>query len=92
MIGDWQDEWDLERRGSYRSVNRHDTCRGAAYLNKKMQRTAGEAFFFLLLAHWPAAADFGRQAGKEEGLLCLLTLRYNGNMMNDTTWEKSTWH
>ena len=33
-----------------------------------------------------------RQAGKEEGLLCLLTLRYNGNMMNDTTWEKSTWH
>ncbi len=37
MIGDWQDEWDLERRGSDRSVNRHDTCRGAAYLNKGMK-------------------------------------------------------
>jgi len=34
MIGDWQDEWDLKRHGSYRSVNRHDTCRVAAYLNK----------------------------------------------------------
>ena len=33
MIGDWQDEWDLKRRGSDRSVNRHDTCRVAAYLN-----------------------------------------------------------
>ena len=33
MIGDWQDEWDLKRRGSDRSVNRHDTCREAAYLN-----------------------------------------------------------
>jgi hypothetical protein len=33
MIGDWQDEWDLKRRGSYRSVNRHDTCRVATYLN-----------------------------------------------------------
>jgi hypothetical protein len=34
MIGDWQDEWDLKRRGSDRSVNRHDICRVAAYLNK----------------------------------------------------------
>jgi hypothetical protein len=25
MIGDWQNEWDLKRRGSDRSVNRHDT-------------------------------------------------------------------
>ena len=30
MIGDWQDEWDLKRRGSDRSVNRHDTRRIAA--------------------------------------------------------------
>ena len=29
MIGDWRDEWDLKRRGPYRSVNRHDTCRVA---------------------------------------------------------------
>jgi len=34
MIGDWQDEWDLKRRGSNRSLNRHDTCSVAAYLNK----------------------------------------------------------
>jgi len=33
MIGDWQDEWDLKRRGSYRSVNRHGIRGGAAYLN-----------------------------------------------------------
>ena len=33
MIGDWQDEWDLKRSGSDRSVNRRDTCLGAAYLN-----------------------------------------------------------
>jgi hypothetical protein len=33
MIGGWQDEWDLKRRGSDRSVNRHETCRGAAHLN-----------------------------------------------------------
>jgi len=39
MIGDWQDEWDLKRRGSDRSVNRHDTCRGAAYLNRGVQAT-----------------------------------------------------
>jgi len=39
MIGDWQDEWDLKRRGSDRSVNRHDTCRGAAYLNIAMEPT-----------------------------------------------------
>ena len=37
MIGDWQDEWDLERRGSYRSVNRHDTCRVAAYSKKRLE-------------------------------------------------------
>jgi hypothetical protein len=29
MIGDWQDEWDLKRRGSYRTVNSHDTYRVA---------------------------------------------------------------
>ena len=40
MIGDWQDEWDLKRRGSDRSVNRHDTCRVAAYLNNRFERTA----------------------------------------------------
>jgi len=39
MIDDWQDEWDLKRHGSDRSVNRHDTCRGAAYLNKGMKLT-----------------------------------------------------
>ncbi len=33
MIGDWLDEWDLKRRGSDRSFNRHDTCRVASYLN-----------------------------------------------------------
>jgi hypothetical protein len=38
MIGDWQDEWDLKRRGSDRSINRHDICRGAAYLNQSLQR------------------------------------------------------
>jgi len=27
MIGDWQDEWDLKRPASDRSVNGHDTCR-----------------------------------------------------------------
>jgi hypothetical protein len=43
MIGDWQDEWDLQRRGSDRSVNRHDTCRGAAYLNQGLQGTLGTA-------------------------------------------------
>jgi len=37
MIGDWQDEWDLKRRVSDRSVNRHDTCRVAAYLNHPIQ-------------------------------------------------------
>jgi hypothetical protein len=40
MIGDWQDEWDLKRRGSNRSVNRHDTCRGAAFLNLALNRTS----------------------------------------------------
>jgi hypothetical protein len=39
MIGDWQDEWDLKRRGSDRSVNRHDTCRVAAHLNKTLKLT-----------------------------------------------------
>ena len=34
---------DLKRRGSDRSVNRHDTCRGAAYLNIACTRRAGEA-------------------------------------------------
>jgi hypothetical protein len=43
-------------------------------------------------APWPPLILDVRQAGKVEGLLCLLTLRYNGNMMNDTTWEKSIWH
>jgi hypothetical protein len=38
MIGDWQDEWDLKRRVSDRSVNRHDTCRVAAYLNDGIER------------------------------------------------------
>ena len=37
MIGDWPDEWDLKRHGYYRSVNRHDTCRVAAYLNHGVQ-------------------------------------------------------
>ena len=40
MIGDWQDEWDLKKRGSDRNVNRHDTCRVAAYLNNAVQETA----------------------------------------------------
>jgi hypothetical protein len=39
MIGDWPDEWDSKRRGSDRSVNRHGTCRGAAYLNHGVQAT-----------------------------------------------------
>ena len=39
MIGDWQDEWDLKRGESDRSVNRHDICRIAAYLNGPLQRT-----------------------------------------------------
>lgn len=34
-IGNWQDEWGLKRSGSYRSVNRHSTCRVAAYLNAR---------------------------------------------------------
>ena len=42
MIGDWQDEWDLKRRGSDRSVNRHDTCRVAAYLNQRLHPIRGE--------------------------------------------------
>ena len=29
---------------------------------KKMQRTTGDALFILLLAPWPAAADFWRGA------------------------------
>ena len=37
MIDDWQDEWDLKRRGSDRNVNRRNTCRGAAYLNNRME-------------------------------------------------------
>jgi hypothetical protein len=37
MIGDWQDEWDLKRPGSDRSVNRHDTSRATTYLNMPMQ-------------------------------------------------------
>jgi hypothetical protein len=37
MIGDWQDEWDLKRRGSDQSVNRRDTCRVAAYLNQLVE-------------------------------------------------------
>ena len=40
MIGDWQDERDIKRRGSYRSVNRHDTCRVAAYLSQPVERDA----------------------------------------------------
>jgi hypothetical protein len=39
----WQDEWDLKGRGSDRSVNRHDTCRGAAYLNEWMQPIADKS-------------------------------------------------
>ena len=40
MIGYWQDERDLKRRRSDRSVNRHDTCRVAAYLNQPVERDA----------------------------------------------------
>ena len=40
MIGDWQDEWNLKRCGSDRSVSRHDTCRGAAYLNHSIEQTS----------------------------------------------------
>jgi hypothetical protein len=43
MIGDWQDEWELRKRGSYRTVNRHDTCRVAAYWNKPLHRIAEKA-------------------------------------------------
>ena len=39
MIGDWQDEWDLKRHASDRRVNRHDTFRGAAYLNRSLKPT-----------------------------------------------------
>ena len=41
MIGDWQDEWDLKRRGSDQSVNRHDISRRAAYLNFSSSGHAG---------------------------------------------------
>ena len=43
MIGGWQDERDLKRRGSCRSVNRHDTSRVAAYLNQEMSGLAAPA-------------------------------------------------
>jgi len=38
MIRDWQDEWDLKRRGSYRIANRHDTCRVAASFNQVIDK------------------------------------------------------
>jgi len=41
MIGDWEDEWDFKRRGSDRSVNRHDACRIAAYLNTLLRTCCG---------------------------------------------------
>jgi len=41
MIGDWQDERDLKRRESDRSVNRHGTCRIAAYLNQSLNPPSG---------------------------------------------------
>ena len=44
MIGDWQDGWDLKRRGSDRNVNRHDTCREAAYLNNTFETNEMRAF------------------------------------------------
>jgi hypothetical protein len=46
MMGDWhdwQDEWDLKRRGSYRGVNTHDTCRAAAQLDHRLQWIAEKA-------------------------------------------------
>jgi len=52
MIGDWQDEWDLKRRGSDRSVNRHDTCRVAAYLNEAREADADLRVDFPR-KHWP---------------------------------------
>jgi len=43
IIGDWQDEWDLKRRVSYRGVNTHDTCRAAAQLDHRLQWIAEKA-------------------------------------------------
>ena len=63
MIGDWQDEWDLNRRGADRSVNRHDTCRVAAYLNKSVPRTC----------IIPQAADAPRSANETTGKIQSLT-------------------
>jgi hypothetical protein len=66
MIGEWQDEWDLKRRGSDRSVNRLDTCRIAAYLNLRLKRQAGCPFREYPRRGFAQAGDAqpGRKAGR----------------------------
>ena len=60
MIGDWKDERDLKRRGSYRCLKRQHTCRVAAYLNKPDAANPAIAFVFHAECQWRGVADPGR--------------------------------